>query len=537
MRWLALAGVGLVFFPVLPGLIWALAPGFSLAAWRDLLANPEWPLALLATLVSTLLSTALAMLFAGAIAMLVYPGRGWSRLQLRLPLLLSIPHAAFAVGVFFLLSPSGMLARLFAQLLGWASPPGWVIVQDPYALSLAFALAIKESWFLLWVFGAILGEQAVARHMTVARSLGYSRFQAWRHVLWPQLLPRLGWPLAAVFAYGLSVVDMAVILGPSNPPSFAVLVWHWLSDADAAIQARGSAAAIVMVGLLLVALVGGRGLWRIARRLRPYPHGLRKAIVEGVEGTEVPALPALPGQLLFGIGYLVVAVLVVWSLAGVWFFPALWPDGLSLDAWQGADFAPFLTSFWLAALVCAITLPITLLWLEWGPSQFNAVLYLPLIVPALPLAVGQYAALLRANLDGTATGLVWSHLLWVLPYMVLTLVGPYRSFDRRLLTTAQALGRSRWRACLSVKWPLLIKPILAALSVGFSVSIAQYLPTLFAGAGRFATVTTEAVALSAGGHRQVLAVQALLQVLLPLGAFGLAVWAAAWAGRRRRGLR
>ncbi|SQC94187.1 Inner membrane ABC transporter permease protein ynjC [Cedecea neteri] len=41
-----------------------------------------------------------------------------------------------------------------------------------------------------------------------------------------------------------------------------------------------------------------------------------------------------------------------------------------------------------------------------------------------------------------------------------------------------------------------IRPLLAALAVGFSVSIAQYLPTLYAGAGRFATVTTEAVALS-----------------------------------------
>ena len=533
MRALAVAGVALVFFPALIGLVWALVPGVALSSWRELLANPEWPLALQATLVSTVLSTALAMLFAGGIAMLVYPGRAWSRLQLRLPLLLSVPHAAFAVGVFFLLSPSGVLARALAQFLGWVSPPGWVIVQDPYALSLALALAIKESWFLLWVFGAVLSEQAVAHQMTVARSLGYSSYQAWRHVLWPQLLPRLGWPLAAVFAYGLSVVDMAVILGPSNPPTFAVLVWHWLADANPEIQARGSAAAIGMIFLLFVAAASGRWLWHLARRLQVYPGG-RRAAGKTATGSRSAALP---GQLLFGSGYLVVAVLVLWSLAGPWFFPAIWPGALSLDAWQRADFAPFITSFWLAAAVCAITLPITLLWLEWGPSRFNAVLYLPLIVPALPLAIGQYAALLRANLDGTATGLIWSHLLWVLPYMVLTLVGPYRSFDRRLLTTAQALGCSRLRACLSVKWPLLIKPILAALAVGFSVSIAQYLPTLFAGAGRFATVTTEAVALSAGGNRQVLAVQALLQVLLPLGAFGLAVWAATWAGRRRRGLR
>jgi ABC-type uncharacterized transport system YnjBCD permease subunit len=38
--------------------------------------------------------------------------------------------------------------------------------------------------------------------------------------------------------------------------------------------------------------------------------------------------------------------------------------------------------------------------------------------------------------------------------------------------------------------------------VGFSVSIAQYLPTLWLGAGRIPTLTSEAVALSSGGEAQ-----------------------------------
>jgi putative thiamine transport system permease protein len=51
------------------------------------------------------------------------------------------------------------------------------------------------------------------------------------------------------------------------------------------------------------------------------------------------------------------------------------------------------------------------------------------------------------------------------------------------------------------------------------------------------TVTTEAVALSAGGNRRVLAVQALLQIALPMAAFGLAALLSRWAGRQRKGLR
>jgi ABC-type sulfate transport system permease component len=237
--WLAGLPVLLIFGPLLPGLYWALIPAVDAAVWQALWRDGQWPQALRATLISAVLGTVLACGLATLLATLHYPGRLWWTLQRRLPLLLSLPHAAFAVGLFFLLAPSGWLARALAQGLGWTSPPEWITVQDPYGLSLALALAVKESWFLLWVLASVLGEQAVSRQMAVARSMGYSRFQTWQLILWPLLLPRLVWPMVAVFAYGLSVVDMAIILGPGTPPTLAVLIWHWLTDPDPALQARG----------------------------------------------------------------------------------------------------------------------------------------------------------------------------------------------------------------------------------------------------------------------------------------------------------
>ncbi len=526
---LAVVPVLLIFGPLLPGLYWALVPALDAAVWQGLWHDPQWPQALRATLVSSLLSTLLACGIAAALATLHYPGPVWLQVQRRLPLLLSMPHAAFAVGIFFLIAPSGWIARAIAHFVQWISPPDWVTVQDPFGLSLALALAIKESWFLLWVLAAVLGEQSVSRQMVMARALGYGRVQSWRLVLWPQLLPRMAWPVLAVLAYGLSVVDMAIILGPGTPPTLAVLVWHWLMDPDPAFQARGSAAALLLLALLWLCAAAVRGLWRLGWHQRRYPSGQRQP------GGDRPRFKWHP--LLWSVGYAVVAVLLLWSVAQGWFFPALWPDAVSLQTWQQADWRPFWTTFWLALASALLCLPAVLMWLEWGPPRFNAVLYLPLIVPALPLVAGQYAALLHLRLDGTAGALLWSHLLWVLPYMVLTLVGPYRAFDARLLTSARALGCTPWQACLRVKWPLLLRPMLASLAVGFAVSVAQYLPTLFAGGGRFVTVTTEAVNLSAGGNRRVLALQALLQVALPLAAFALATLAGHALGRHRKGLR
>jgi putative thiamine transport system permease protein len=72
--------------------------------------------------------------------------------------------------------------------------------------------------------------------------------------------------------------------------------------------------------------------------------------------------------------------------------------------------------------------------------------------------------------------------------------------------------------------------IAAAFAVGFAVSVAQYLPTLYVGAGRFGTVTTQAVALTSGGQRSLMAAYAALQWVLPVVVFALA----GWVGRARR---
>ena len=106
--------------------------------------------------------------------------------------------------------------------------------------------------------------------------------------------------------------------------------------------------------------------------------------------------------------------------------------------------------------------------------------------------------------------------------MLLALAGPYAGFDGRLRQSAAALGRRRWVFLGQVKWPLLRAALASSFAIGFAVSVAQYLPTLYVGAGRFATVTTEAVNLAAGGQRSLTAAYAWLQWLLPVLVFALA---------------
>ncbi|MCV5838282.1 ABC transporter permease, partial [Escherichia coli] len=55
--------------------------------------------------------------------------------------------------------------------------------------------------------------------------------------------------MLAVLAYSLSVVDVALIIGPTNPPTFAVLVWQWFNDPDLSLLPRAAAGAVVLFAI------------------------------------------------------------------------------------------------------------------------------------------------------------------------------------------------------------------------------------------------------------------------------------------------
>lgn len=118
----------------------------------------------------------------------------------------------------------------------------------------------------------------------------------------------------------------------------------------------------------------------------------------------------------------------------------------------------------LASLIGLITI---LLWLEWGPRRGALWVWLPLALPALPLVSGQYRVALWLGIDGQYAAVLWSHLLWVLPWMLLILQPARRRIDPRLLLTARTLGWRRTKVFCLIKCPLLLRPALLALQPDF----------------------------------------------------------------------
>ena len=332
--------------------------------------------------------------------------------------------------------------------------------------------------------------------------------------------------MIAVLVFSLSVVDMALLLAPSLPPPLAILVLNGFHDANLSSRLPASFGALWQIGLALVALL----LWRLGE-------GLVGAVVgfyrwRGWRGQSADtflkflSLLALVPML---IGVMGLFAALIWSIAKGWFFPAAFPTSLSLLHWKdmASYLPPALNSGLLAISAAFLSVTVVFLWLHNGQNliqrsrTLQLAIYLPLLVPQISFLFGVQIGLSWAGIDGTWPALIYIHMIFILPYVWLVLAPAFAQMDKRHDYVANSLGLSPLRRLFRIHLPLLAMPISAALFIGFAVSIGLYLPTVFVGGGRIATITVEAVSLATNGSRGTGGVAAMLQLLIPLACYGV----------------
>ncbi|SIN88182.1 ABC transporter permease [Salinivibrio sp. ES.052] len=515
--------------PLLPGVgglltsAFAFLPSLGLdeanfSGWRDVMAWPGLSQSLWLTLVSGIGSSLLATGLSFIILQATWQTPFWQRIARSLPGLLALPHVAYAIGLVLLLSPSGWLFRLLSPVTGDA-PLTWALVQDPYVIGLTLALTLKETPFLLLMSFSVLSQIDVQRLSMVSASLGYNRASTWIKVILPLWLAKMRFPIFAVVAYSLSVVDVAMILGPNTPPTFAVLVWQWFNDPDLSLLPRASAGALLLFLFCALVLLGYRSIeWSACERFNRWQY-------TGSRCTWLPGKWIWWPVLLMPL--LVIPTLLMWSFALRWSFPDWLPSRYGIRFWEqelSYIWALVGNSLLLAlisstvAVICAIgCLERTCNYQQ--RSLPSAIIAIPLLVPQLSILFGIQVAVYSLPGQWHVPTTIWAHIFFVFPYVYLALDGPWQQFDPRLTQTARSLGVSAISAWLRIKLPLLLPAIILAWAVGASVSLAQYLPTQLLGAGRINTLTTEAVSLSSGLDRRISGLYGLMQAVIPLLVF------------------
>ena len=531
----------LLTIPVLVGLVGTLLPAFhyfpplgehhfSLASWLKLAHNNEFFASLKLTLITGIIAPVVALWIALSLLAWGYQRAFFQKIEKLLAPILAIPHAAIAIGLLFLLSPSGWLMRLFSPwLTGFDRPPNWITVQDPYGMSLIFALVMKEMPYLLFIMLASLHAIDARKSLEVCQTLGYKRLTIWRKVLIPQLYPIIRMPIFIVIAFSLTVVDLAVVIGPNTPSTLAVTLFHWFNDPELSKRFIASAGAIALMLVIALVILG----WELAHRVFTR---LTKAERSNGKRTGLTdyslRLGVIFGLITLSSALVSLVILPIWSLTRRWRFPDALPSSWTLDNIERAypvlvelssnTLIIALIATVIACLMSALMLEIKRLTKHSENHPFDWLIYVPILLPQIGFLFGLHILLIQINLNGTLTAIIALHLMYVLPYVYLSLKGPYLAYHEDYLVQANRLNHRPWRNYFVIKLAMLKPSLLTAFAMGFSVSIAQYLPTLIAGEGRFSTLTTEAVTQAASGDRKQVGSMALLQAFFPVFVFWLA---------------
>ena len=228
---------------------------FNLDAYFSIFADNGFLQSLLLTFHIAATSTLIASILAVASALLLRPAfRGKRIVHFFFSLNLTIPHLVGAIGVLYLFQNSGLVSRILTGMDIISKPADFpAMVFDPWAIGIIIQYVWKEIPFIGVIVLAILlsvGED----YESVARSLGANRWQAFRQVTLPLIMPGVVSASVIVFAFTFGAFEIPYLLGRTFPAALPVLAYQSYTDVDLAArpQAMAMAMVIAFISTLLI---------------------------------------------------------------------------------------------------------------------------------------------------------------------------------------------------------------------------------------------------------------------------------------------
>ncbi|WP_129284988.1 iron ABC transporter permease [Streptomyces sp. GZWMJZ-114] len=444
---------------------------------RDVLWFTTWQ-----ALVSTALTLLLALPGAYVFARFAFPGKGVLRAVVTVPFVL--PTVVVGSAFLAVLGRGGLLDELWGVRLDTTV---WAILAAHVFFN--FSVVVRTVGGL-WA-------QLDTRQEDAARTLGASRWRAWRAVTLPALAPAVASAGLMVFLFTFTSFGIVQILGGPAYSTLEVEIYRQTAQ----LLDLSTAAVLTLVQLGAVVAVLALHAWVVRRG---------ESTLRLVDPSRTARRPRGVAQWTLLGGVLgVVAVLLVLPLAVLVLRAFDTPDGFGLTYFRAlgsADGGTFLVapiaavgnSLRYAAVATLIALVVGGLAAvalsrerrgqdgrPGGVSRllrgFDALLMLPLGVSAVTVGFGFLIALDKPPLDLRASWILvpLAQALVGAPFVVRTMLPVLRAVDERLRDAASVLGASPWRVWWEVDLPLVRRAVLVAAGFAFAVSLGEFGATVF----------------------------------------------------------
>jgi spermidine/putrescine transport system permease protein len=192
---------------------------------------------------------------------------------------------------------------------------------------------------------------------------------------------------------------------------------------------------------------------------------------------------------IFGFLYLPIFILIIYSfnankVVGVWQgFSLQWYEELFTDR---AIASAFKNSIWVATwstLISTFLGTMAALVLERyrfrGRLTFDAVLYLPIIIPDIVMALSTLLFFVMVGIALSRNTILIAHVAFNISFVAVIVRARLATMDGNLEEAAADLGASEWTAFRRVTMPLLMPGIVAGALLAFTLSLDDFVITFF----------------------------------------------------------
>ena len=442
--------------------------------------------------------------------------------------LLAMPHSALAVGLLLALSAGGVGWRWIAVFFELPLDQQYLFPRDPWGVGMILSLVIKESAFLIAIAIPMTKRLPLRSYQVIARQAGLTQIQFHHQLIWPQVI-RLMYPaIFVVFVFGLTNLEVSLILGPDQPQLIGVRLFQLLTDPNALNRQAGALGLLIVLALLLA-------VWGVFHRLT------RPCVKYRLP--DVMALTSWATVLrwaLITVTWLSIASLLIWAVTLRWSVFEPLPD-VSLAALTSIKSlaSPFWASLLIGLTTSVIAIVLAVCILEYlvskGQRRLHWIWWAFLWLPALPMASGLLAWIYFFGGSPGLWPVIIGHTLIALPYVMIVVSDSWFDRDWRHEMLLKQANLPVWRRIFLIWMPRNSRLLVLAFALAFAVSCALYTQTMLLGGGRIETLMTELM-VTVGGERRSAALTGLVNLLLPLIAFGLALWVNRISWRHRAGM-